>query len=224
MDSESSIQEEQKEQRRSGKEAYEARKREKEALKQSKHKEQKRSRSGKQFAVFAAIVLVIAAAGYGFFLFARNTVPQTEDLSSSFTSQGRDHIPVGQEHDAYNSNPPTSGPHYEEPARPGFREGEDIADEHLVHSLEHGLIWISYQPDVSETVVEALKDFDDGLSVITERAANDFDIAVAAWGRLDTFDVGDEMDEGERSRIQDFINRHVNRGPESIPSGAHSGI
>jgi len=80
MDSESSIQEEQKEQRRSGKEAYEARKREKEALKQSKHKEQKRSRSGKQFAVFAAIVLVIAAAGYGFFLFARNTVPQTEDL------------------------------------------------------------------------------------------------------------------------------------------------
>lgn len=55
---------------------------------------------------------------------------------------GRDHVPDGTLV-AYNSNPPTSGPHYDEWARAGVYENP-VSDGHLVHSLEHGYIILSY--------------------------------------------------------------------------------
>lgn len=169
-------------------------------------------------------VAVTAVAGYLIFLVAQSMVPAGEDMSRAVPVQSDDHIPVGAEHEPYNSNPPTSGPHYAEPARPGFRAGEAIADEHLVHSLEHGLIWISYRPDVPTTVVEALKQFDNGRTVITLRAANDTGIALAAWGQLDTFDVAGALFEENVTRIRDFMRRYTNKGPEKIPAGGHGGV
>lgn len=61
---------------------------------------------------------------------------------------GRDHIPVGQE-SKYNSNPPTSGPHYEDWVRSGIYE-EVREDRNLVHSLEHGYVIMSYNCDHRE--------------------------------------------------------------------------
>src|SRR3989344_5078 len=52
-------------------------------------------------------------------------------------------VAVGASHEAYNSNPPTSGPHYEQPSRWGVSQAE-LPDEQLIHNLEHGGIWISY--------------------------------------------------------------------------------
>jgi len=60
-----------------------------------------------------------------------------------FASQGQTHIASGAAHPAYSSNPPTSGWHYASPARAGFYE-EPIADETLIHNLEHGHVVISY--------------------------------------------------------------------------------
>lgn len=61
---------------------------------------------------------------------------------------GRDHIVVGQE-SKFNSNPPTSGPHYEDWIRSGIYE-EVKDDRYLVHSLEHGYVVISYNCDHRE--------------------------------------------------------------------------
>lgn len=136
---------------------------------------------------------------------------------------GRGHIDVGSTHEPYNSNPPTSGPHYEETAQTGFRE-EEIADEHLVHNLEHGDIWISFRPSVSGEAVDVLKSFSGGEVVVTPRRANETDIALAAWGRLDTFDLeGGVLTESLRQRTRDFIARHINKGPEQVVGG-HGGI
>lgn len=55
---------------------------------------------------------------------------------------GRGHIPVT-EKVIYNSNPPTSGKHYAEWTKAGIYD-QPVADGHLVHSLEHGYIIISY--------------------------------------------------------------------------------
>lgn len=134
------------------------------------------------------------------------------------------HIEVGAEPaQPYNSNPPTSGQHYATPARPGFR-GEAIADGHLIHSLEHGLVWVSYHPRIGDEA-EKLRSITTPVTVVTPREANDTDIAIAAWGRLDTFDLEDEtIDEDDKQRISDFVTRYANRGPERIPAGQHSGI
>ena len=67
-----------------------------------------------------------------------------------YPNQGQDHINEGQTAQ-YNSNPPTSGPHYDVPAEPGFYEPESgIEPERLVHNLEHGQIVIWYRPGAND--------------------------------------------------------------------------
>lgn len=55
---------------------------------------------------------------------------------------GRKHLPDGTKV-AYNSNPPTSGDHFAEWTKTGVYSSP-ISDGHLVHSLEHGYIVVSY--------------------------------------------------------------------------------
>jgi len=169
-------------------------------------------------------LVVAAVALYGLYALVRNNTPQTEDMSRAIPIMGQEHISVDAEHEAYNSNPPTSGPHYDTPAHPGFRE-EAIADENLVHSLEHGLIWIAYHPRIGESAREALRDIAGSWVVVTAREANEHDIALAAWGWLDAFNLeGGVLDEVAEQRISDFIARYRGRGPEKIPAGQHGGI
>ena len=82
-------------------------------------------------------------------VFLKWLLKPTSAVGESSPIQGRDHIKVGANHPSYNSNPPTSGPHYEEPVAAGVYESE-YADENLIHSLEHGYVIISYNCDVKE--------------------------------------------------------------------------
>ena len=130
------------------------------------------------------------------------------------------HIAEGSPLSEYNSNPPTSGPHYVQTARSGFRN-ESISDQNIIHNLEHGDVWIAYHPRILETVRDGLKQFAAAKVIITPREDNETDIALVAWGRLDTFNV--ENDVLPEQRIKDFIARYSNKGPERI-SGASGGI
>ena len=166
------------------------------------------------------IVAVLAAAGYGAYFLLRNSAPKGEDFSSAVTLMEAIHIAVGSQLPEYTSNPPTSGPHYSQTARSGFRE-EQIPDQHIIHNLEHGDVWISFHPRVSEQIKEELKQFAAAKVIITPREANDTDIALASWGRLDKFNI--ENNKFPVRRVSDFIKRHSNQGPEKIP-GASGGI
>src|SRR3989344_3509925 len=99
---------------------------------------------------------------------------------------GSDHVPDGQRVGESNSTPPTSGPHYAQPADWGVYE-QPLLDERLVHNLEHGGIWLSYR-DADDTALTAqLRDIADDYTlkvIMTPRPENDARIAVAAWGRL----------------------------------------
>ncbi|MBI4078765.1 MAG: DUF3105 domain-containing protein [Candidatus Levybacteria bacterium] len=55
---------------------------------------------------------------------------------------GREHVEDGTKVE-YNSNPPTSGKHYADWTRAGIFENP-VSDGHLIHSLEHGYVVISY--------------------------------------------------------------------------------
>jgi hypothetical protein len=125
---------------------------------------------------------------------------------------GRGHIPVGSSHDPYKSNPPTSGPHYEQPAAWGSYD-HALPDEQLIHNLEHGGIWISYKPDVdAETkakIVDLAAQYSQSV-VVTPRADNPHPIEVASWRRLLDLDVFN------RDQILDFIKRNKNQSPEPL--------
>jgi hypothetical protein len=154
----------------------------------------------------------VAAIGWWIYSLA----PQGPDFSMAYPELGREHIPDGDPRPAYNSNPPTSGPHYADPAAEDFYDKE-IPDEYLVHNLEHGDVWIAYHPRVSSEVTDALKKYVGPKVIATSRAANEFDVSLVSWGRLDGFNI--ENGVLDEVRIKDFIKRYKNRGPEYVPQG-----
>ncbi len=89
-------------------------------------------------------------------VFLKWLLSPTSAVGESVPVQGRDHIKVGANHAPYNSNPPTSGPHYEEPVATGVYSTE-YADENLLHSLEHGYVIVSYNCDVKEVGINLIR-------------------------------------------------------------------
>ncbi len=91
----------------------------------------------KHFLIIGAAILVFIVLLAWLFIESSKPLPGTK-----INDLGRGHIPVGEKVD-YNSNPPTSGKHYEDWVRSGiYNEPKD--DRNLVHSLEHGYVILSY--------------------------------------------------------------------------------
>lgn len=128
-------------------------------------------------------------------------------------SIGDDHIPPGQEHIPYNSNPPTSGPHYAQ-AQPAGIYDKELADEAVVHSLEHGGVWITYKPDLSKDQIDLLTQIvkkNRSKVLLSPRTKNDSPIALASWTRLLKLDKVDEQS------IKEFISANRDHAPETLP-------
>ncbi len=146
----------------------------------------------------------------GFFIF-RSSVPQPPAVGESFPILTSPHISVDATHAPYNSNLPTSGDHYAQPANWGVYQNE-LPDEQVVHNLEHGGIWISYK-DIDEDTkskLEALARKNSGRVVIAPRIKNDAKITLASWGRMEKFESFDE------EAITLFIQANKNRSPEPL--------
>jgi hypothetical protein len=135
-------------------------------------------------------------------------------------NQGAAHIQPGASHPAYNSNPPTSGWHYDTPALPGVYD-EPIVDETLIHNLEHGYVIISYNCSLLEgigcdelkTNLKSLFDLKRGWKIIVvPRPALDTGIALTAWDNIDKFNNYDQ------GRIENFITQFRDQGPEKTQS------
>lgn len=142
--------------------------------------------------------------------------PTGEDLSHACPDTSREHIAIGAPHSPYQSNPPCGGPHYPQTARKTFYESA-VPDEYVIHNLEHGDVWIAYHPRVSAEAKAVLKKLLLPKIIITPREANTEDVAVVAWGRVDTFNL--EGGELPADRIKDFVTRYRNKGPEQVPVG-----
>lgn len=126
---------------------------------------------------------------------------------------GRNHIAAGAAGSGYNSDPPSSGPHWPSPAKNGVYDAQ-LPDEQLIHNLEHGHVWIVYKPDAPDEVKNKLREIvndDDWKVVLEPRDKNETTIALVSWGRVLKLD---QLDEG---KVKDFIRTYRNRGPEKTP-------
>ena len=126
-------------------------------------------------------------------------------LGQRFPILGQQHIELGEAHPAYNSDPPTSGWHYDTPLAAGFHE-QPVADEQVVHNLEHGHVVISYDcrklADCAATKAQIRQlgeRYRNWKVTAVPRQNADAAIALTAWGRLDKLDRFDE------ARITAFI-------------------
>lgn len=158
--------------------------------------------------IIACVVIILVVYGL-FLLISQTTTPRPGE---SLATQGREHIPVGSPLPEYNSNPPTSGPHYARPTNWGVYQNE-LEDGNVIHSMEHGGIWISYQPSIDNETKEKLEAIGkkySGSVVVSPRSANDAPIAIASWGRLE------KLTEFDEDLIIEFIKRNKNKSPEPI--------
>lgn len=82
----------------------------------------------------------------------------------------------------YPQSPPVGGPHapvwldcgaYDEPVR----------DEAAVHDLEHGTVWITYDPDLDADDVATLEEALPNNGILSPYAGLDAPVVVTVWGR-----------------------------------------
>ncbi len=181
----------------------------------AKHRSSAKSRSGLSRALpwigggVLAVVIVV-----GLVLLVQSNTAAASAPGERIPALGRDHIPVGSPRPAYNSDPPTSGPHYPEPIAAGFYDTPQ-ADEYLVHNLEHGHIWIAYDCSkltncdaVKQQLKALVASYQQWKIVVTPRQNKDAAIAVAAWGWLEKMNTYDEP------AIRKFVDAWRDKGPE----------
>lgn len=197
-------------------------KKERKSQKEKQRDRKKQWETFRRLSLWVFVALLVAGLGYSLIkVIASNQPSIQEDFSKAMAMEGNAHVSEGTNMD-YQSNPPTSGNHWPVPLKIGLYETEK-PDEAIVHSLEHGRVWVSYKPSLSQKTKEALKKLlerQPGI-ILTPRSANETDIALAAWTRLDTFNLSNGSFDAER--ILNFIKRYRGKGPEAIPMNASEG-
>ena len=142
---------------------------------------------------------------------AENNSQKLDPVGQVFENQGQTHIQPGASHPAYNSNPPTSGWHWAQPANWGVYNSP-LVDEQAVHNLEHGGIWISYKDidDQTKASLERITKANSGSVIMSPRAANDSKIVLASWTRLE------KLDSYDVAKILEFIKANKNKSHEPL--------
>jgi hypothetical protein len=136
----------------------------------------------------------------------------------------RNHFPIGDLYDNYNSEPPTSGPHAAAPANWGISD-VPIAKEMAVHNMEHSGVVVWYNCNASPALdATGCTELRNQLGqvvqaevagrrrvLMTSYEGMDSRIALTSWGFLDTFDTFDA------DRVTRFIETfECNYDPESF--------
>ena len=122
-------------------------------------------------------------------------------INKAYTEQ-RSHVWGQQKYDLSIANPPVSGNHNQNWQRClGDVYAAPIATEHALHALEHGAVWITYQPNLPADQVEALakkvrgKDY----MMMSPYEGQAKPISLQAWG----FQL--QVDKASDGRIDEFI-------------------
>lgn len=114
---------------------------------------------------------------------------------------------------SYPQDPPVGGAHASIWANCGFYD-TPIPSENAVHSLEHGVVWITFQPDLPTADIDKLRDFADQPKVLVSPYPGLTDPVVAStWGNQIRLDGADD------SRLEDFV-LTMKDGPDTPEPGA----
>lgn len=90
-----------------------------------------------------------------------------------------------------------------------------ISDETSVHSMEHGAVWITYDPDIGQDQIDQLTDLVGTRSyvLLSPAAEADAPITASAWGlQLTVDDAGDP-------RLATFLTKYI-QGEQTREPGA----
>ncbi|HEY3051506.1 MAG TPA: DUF3105 domain-containing protein [Gaiellaceae bacterium] len=179
-------------------------------------------------------VLALLAFGGGGSSASGGLIQTTSCTEESFPGLKPRHISNPNANVTYNSFPPSSGPHYQQPAPWGIYP-DSVKQTILVHNLEHGGIVIQYGSGVSQSDVQKIQSFyqDDpyGL-VVAPYASLKNKIAATAWNEPPYSQNQDanfnQVDPGkgyvltctafDKGALSDFRDKHRNKAGERYAS------
>jgi hypothetical protein len=125
----------------------------------------------------------------------------------TFGDLPRNHV---EGHYDYPQNPPVGGPHNGVWQNCGFYD-QPVGNEHAVHSLEHGAVWITYQPDLTADQIALLRQLTTrhDFVLVSPYPGLPAPIVASAWGKQLWLDKADDP------RLAQFIALFEKNGPET---------
>ncbi len=170
----------------------------------------------KVFAGIGLLTLVIIIGGT--WLSSKEGAKNSEKLSKpmmgeKMADEGAMHVARDKSHPAYKTNPPTSGPHWVGVAGPGIKT-EPVADELILHSMEHGAAVVWYREDLDQGEIDKITEAfnnSSGKKIMLARKDLDVPVALTSWDYLLKLNT---IDEGV---IKEFIETNNDRAPEKAP-------
>ena len=178
------------------------------------------------------ITMIILIAGFaGLIIYKKASTPQQAQIGTLQADQGNKHIQQGQDHEAYNSDLPSSGPHYADSTAPtqwGLYANEVAPEIHL-HNQEHGGIVIAYSPSLlpADQIKQLQdlfappyedKDFQPRKFILMPREKNTKPIQLAAWRYTLDLNTYDE------EKIKTFFSQRAGKAPESMAGPSNTPI
>lgn len=145
--------------------------------------------------IWSAIVAGVIGLGYLLFLSIRGPVAIEDVVTLLRQPRGHDDTQTYEE-----SLPPAGGLHKGIWQNCGIYD-EPIDGANAVHSLEHGALWIAYQPTLSDADVQALQDIarSNNFLLLSPYPGLSSPIVLTVW------EVQLELDSVDDNRIADFI-------------------
>jgi uncharacterized protein DUF3105 len=119
----------------------------------------------------------------------------------------------------YDLTPPVGGEHYAVPGTCGFYEEEPPPDEMIVHDLEHGAVWVAYDPDLDDAQQVTLRELvaQQAKVIATPYPGLESPVVVSAWGRQLALDSADDP------RLAQFVTTYRNSAAAPEPQAACQG-
>ncbi|MCU1504990.1 MAG: hypothetical protein JWM12_4344 [Ilumatobacteraceae bacterium] len=130
--------------------------------------------------------------------------------TTTYTGLARNHVDTKVD---YPQTPPVGGPHNPVWQTCRFYD-QPILNEHGVHSMEHGAVWITYRPDLPADQVAVLKAMEPGKGylLISPYPGLPANVVATAWGKQLYLDSVSDP------RLQQFV-AYFEVGPQTPEQG-----
>lgn len=157
-------------------------------------------------AIALAVVLGLGFAGFRQFQQWQVTRDvETYFGADDFVGQHRENEPI-----LYEQVPPTGGVHRQAWQNCGFYDSF-IANENAVHSMEHGSVWITYDPGLPEDQIDSLATkAEQEYVLVSPYPGMDAPVVASVWGKQIKLDGADDP------RLDAFI-REYRKNPGNTP-------
>ena len=158
-------------------------------------------------AVAAVVVVVIGALVWSTVAWNSNR-PNLSAVQTYEVTANHVNTPV-----EYEQTPPVGGDHNPSWLNCGVYT-QPVPNEYAVHALEHGAVWVTYQPDLPEAEVEKLRDaLPSTYTLLSPFPGIDAPVIISAWGHQLKLENADDP------RLDEFVNEY-RLGPQTPEPGA----